>query len=567
MRSWASKCTRARLLVVALALSGAAGMALCGARAASTTRPDETHFAFRDVGDETGLLPDAGGIRGHAAAWGDVDGSGYPSLFIGTFHEAGSKSSQFFRNDRGRFHLDDQPALRLSSCASGAIFADLTNNGRLDLYVSNNAHGPDGPKAAPSALFRNDGGGKFADVSSGSGACPAGFQGRTVLAADFDGDGLVDLLACDFYYTTKASAGVALFHNKGNYRFEDVAASAGLPRGAAIAGAAAADLNGDGAPDLVLTSPDGNNRVFLNDGHGRFHEATSASRAILWQGLAASDPPTGVCIADVNRDGLPDIVIGHHFKTPWLKPAPIRLYLNRGVKADEPQFEDVTVAAGLEPLAMKAPQVEIQDFDNDGLPDISVSIVKFKDGRPYPIIFRNMGTHDGIPRFRDDAWGVNDFPTEEDRSRRGGTTPFFQKMLRERKITYAAAGPSADFDRDGRLDLFLATWWTEERPLLLRNETPGGHWLDVQVQGSDGVNRMGIGCKVSIYPAGKLGDAAARLGMREIGAGYGWCSGQEAIAHFGLGAEQKVDVEVVLPFGKGKRVRQDVAADQRLTIK
>src|SRR5262249_53427551 len=254
------------------------------------------------------------------------------------------------------------------------------------------------------------------------------------------------------------------------------------------------------------------------------------------------DAPTGVCIADLNRDGLPDIVVGHHFKAPWRSPAPIRLYLNRGIKDGNPVFEDVTEAAGLKPLAMKAPHLEIQDFDNDGLPDIYVSIVKFAGDKPCPVIFKNLGVKDGIPRFRDDAWGVNDFPTGEDRAPKGGTGAFFKKVLSEKKIIYMAAGPTADFDRDGRLDIFLANWWIQSPSPLLRNETPGGNWLQVQVEGSNGVNRMGIGSKVKIYPAGKLGDASALLGCREIAIGYGWCSGQEAVAHFGLGKEEAVDL-------------------------
>src|SRR3954467_4143395 len=144
---------------------------------------------------------------------------------------------------------------------------------------------------------------------------------------------------------------------------------------------------------------------------------------------------------------------------------------------------------------MKAPHVEIQDFDNDGWPDIYVSIVKFKDGKPCPVIYRNLGVRDGIPRFREDAWAVNDFPTAADRETRSSGV-LFGRILKEKKIMYIAAGPSADYDRDGRLDLFLANWWVESHSLLLRNETPGGHWLDVQVEGKGGVNRMGVGSRV-----------------------------------------------------------------------
>src|SRR5262249_27713815 len=160
------------------------------------------------------------------------------------------------------------------------------------------------------------------------------------------------------------------------------------------------------------------------------------------------------------------------------------------------------------------------------------------------------GVKDGIPRFREDAWAVNDFPTKADLAIKGAGA-FFDKVLKDKKIIYMAAGPSGDFDRDGRLDLFLANWWVKDRSLLLRNETPGGNWLEVRVEGSGGVNRMGIGSKVEVYPAGKLGEPSTLLGSREISAGYGYCSGQEAVAHFGLGKEQRVDARVTLPHGKG----------------
>ena len=81
------------------------------------------------------------------------------------------------------------------------------------------------------------------------------------------------------------------------------------------------------------------------------------------------------------------------------------------------------------------------------------------------------------------------------------------------------------------------------------------------MQGPDGVNRMGIGSRVRVYAGGAL------LGDREIAVGYGWCSGQEADAHFGLGAEETVDVEVTWPHNKGKTTLKGVKADQRLTVK
>jgi hypothetical protein len=545
-------------------MSNPSRLLLAAALLAAPARAADDPFVFKDVGDDAGIFPHVAGIRGHAAAWGDADGDGYPDLFVGTFHNQGSKPGVLLLNAKGKFRAADGEHLRTSGIGSGALFADLANTGRPDLYVSHCAHGKDGVAAAPSLLFRNDGGGKFTDVSKGSGACPPGYAGRGLAALDFDGDGLLDLVTCEQYYTSKVKTGAALYRNTGDYKFEDVSAAAGLPAGFGGLGVAVADVNNDGRPDLFLSGGAGDHRLLLNAGGGKFREAPGAREVFAWAGAGGEDAPAGVCVADVNRDGLADVVIGHHYSSFLAKPRSVRLYLNRGVTDGVPRFEDVTEAAGIGPLPMKAPHVEVQDFDNDGWPDIYVSVVKFRDGKPCPVIYRNLGAG-AVPKFREDAWAVNDFPTAEDKALRG-SRPLFDKILKEGKVIYAAAGPSADFDRDGRVDLFLANWWVGSRSLLLRNETPGGNWLAVRVEGGDGVNRMGVGARVSVYPAGKLGDAAARLGCREVAAGYGFCSGQEAVAHFGLGTAAAVDVEAVLPHGKGAVVRKGVAANQLLVV-
>jgi len=84
-------------------------------------------FVFRDAGDEAGLFPHVAGIRGHAAGWGDVDGDGWIDLYVGTFHTDGSKANLFFRNVEGKFRLDEQEALRLSTRARAALPSPCTD--------------------------------------------------------------------------------------------------------------------------------------------------------------------------------------------------------------------------------------------------------------------------------------------------------------------------------------------------------------------------------------------------------------------------------------------------------
>jgi hypothetical protein len=531
-------------------------------------------LVFRDVSEESGLGPLVQGIQGHGAAWGDADGDGWLDLSIGTFHTDGLPNLLLW-NRGGTFELDDQPALRVSARATGIVFADLDNDGDLDLYLGS-MPGPAGSRLAERAgrllvgctLFRNEGGGRFTNISEGNGACPEQFGGRSVCALDFDGDGLLDLLAGEDPlpgYNGSPTKSSRLFKNLGGLKFQDVSREVGLPEGIPGLGVAAGDVNNDGWPDFFLASSGGGNRLFLNTGQGAFVEAPGSREIFAWPTARGDNMVCGVAFGDVNRDGLLDVVLGQHYERPWVEPVANRLYLNRGIRDGVPTFEDVTERVGLVPLPMKAPHVELQDLDNDGWPDLVTSVVKYAEGRPHPVIFRHLGLRDGLPQFRSDALSVNEFPTPEDRAiRRPGE--LFDKLIRERTILYTAPGPVGDYDNDGRLDLVLPSWWPELPSLLLRNETPGGGWLDVRVEGAGNVNRQGIGSRVNLYPAGQLGQPTALLASREIAVGYGYASGQPAIAHLGLGTVEEVDVEVLLPHGRGRLVRPQVRANQRITF-
>src|SRR6185295_8380654 len=98
-------------------------------------------LVFKDAGDEAGLFPHVAKIAGHGVAWGDVDGDGWPDLYVGAFggKPYDSKPNQFFRNVKGKFQLDDQPQLKVLGRANGAVFADFDNDGDLDLYITNHA--------------------------------------------------------------------------------------------------------------------------------------------------------------------------------------------------------------------------------------------------------------------------------------------------------------------------------------------------------------------------------------------------------------------------------------------
>jgi hypothetical protein len=503
-------------------------------------------FKFRDVTQAVGLTKSLKGINGHGAGWGDLDGDGWPELYVGTFDKSGNFPGALFWQTNGKFKKDEQPATSTFGRANSILFVDFDNDGDLDLYQSNLGGGKLGYAATDSKLLRNDTKGVLTDISKQSGACPPGFRGRGATVLDFDGDADLDLLIGEAVHYGSGRR-CRLLRNDGNLKFTDVSDSVGIPTNMPGLGVAAGDLNNDGWPDIFFAAR-GANRLFLNDTKGKFVEHSQSPK--LFEYSDGDDTPCGVCFADVNLDGLQDIVVGQHYDRPWQKPIAIRLYLNRGIKDGSPTFENVTEAAGLAPLFLKAPHVEVQDFDNDGIPDIQTSIVKYDGNKVHPILFRGVGTRGGIPRFELDGWDVNDYPTAEDRAiRRSGE--FFKKLLDDHKIIYTAPAPTSDFNRDGRLDIFLANWFAESPSLLLQNETNDNRWLRVQLTCLSGINRMGIGCVIRVYKAGHIGDPKALIGWREIAVGYGYASGQEAIAHFGMSNHKTCDLEIQFPHGLG----------------
>lgn len=498
----------------------------------------EPGIRFVEVTDEAGLAVPLAGLMGHGGAWGDFDGDGKIDLFVGGFCDRpnaeyalakGPVPSRLFRNlGSGKFELVAQPATTFFARTSGVVFADLDNDGALDLYVANNARKQAGRKEgtqriatlAHSRLLRNISG-TFTDISADSGACPDTLlSARNVGVFDYDNDGLLDLFIVEDKFTRQPHS--VLLRNLGGLKFKDVTKEVGLPEDIFGLGLAVADLNGDGRPDFFVGH---SNRLFLSQPGNTYREATELRDVFAWKPLDGEDWPCGVAFADLNRDGQLDFVISIHGVT-----ARNRVYLNDGLKNGIPQFRDVTKEVGLgDTVPAKCPHVEVQDFDNDGWPDIYMSAAWLEDGKVTPLIYRNTGHGRFAP-----------------------PRPIKEPMV------YFPAGPSGDFDNDGRLDLFLVNWFAGNRCRLLRNDSPVRHWLNVQVTGKT-MNRMGIGAKIQISKAGAL------LGYQEISTGYGYASGQPAVCHFGLGDETAVDVRVTLPNGTIIE-RRDVKADQSLRL-
>ncbi len=537
-----------RPIVAVRRLKQACGAAALWAVAFTTTGQAQPAIQFEDVTAKAGLLKPLEGMMGHGGAWGDVDGDGLPDLFVGGFCDrpveeyAPAKAqvpSRLFHNTGAGFEEWQPEATRFHGRVSGALFADLDNNGTLELYSANNAransrHTDEVRRSAQmrmSNLFENKNG-KLIDISKSSGACPEGLRSaRNIGALDYNADGLLDLLVVEDKFIKNPRT--LLLKNLGDLKFEIANDEVGLPNDIFALGLAYSDINEDGRPDFFFPH---SNRMFLSTGDGKYREDAKLNETFAWKPVNGEEWPCGAVFADLNRDGRLDLLLSLHYQQ-----ARNKVYLNEGLKNGVPQFRDVTDAVGLgETVPQKCPHVEVQDFDNDGNPDIYMSAAWLDDaGNVTPLIYRNQGLKNGLPRF---------VPTR----------------AIEGPMVYYPAGPSADYDNDGKVDLFLINWFQGNHSRLLRNTSAAGGWLNVRVEGTK-LNRMGIGSKVSLYPAGKLGDAQALLGHQELTVGYGYASGQEPVCHFGLGDVKQVDVQVTLPDGT-QLVKKNVAADQEIKL-
>lgn len=471
--------------------------------------------------EELGLIDPLTGLHAHASAFGDTDGDNEPDMLIGTFGDrppenyqvrgatgpapdqllmstAGLSSSDLLGDELGR--------------TSGGLIADLDGDGDDDLVLIRHA-GISRQSVIPSRIYENEGGGQFL----ASEFLPVDFLGRTPAIADFDGDGLLDLYVSEDKFGDR---GGLLLRNSGGLEFEDVTAGSGL-EGVFALGATAADLNGDSRPDLVTSR-----NIFVNQGGMMFTDVTPPGFVAEPQGN--EDDPAGVAIGDLNRDGIPDLVLGQHNRltVETDATAPIRLFVGTGADSDgHPQFEEVLSAdSGLTPLPTLAPHVHIADMDNDGWPDIITS-ASASDGTE-PAIFRSLGS--GELAFEAPTGLGSD--------------------------QYWVGSPIVDFNRDGRLDVFALEWEPSIPSLMFLGAGESGHWLEVSVDGSN----RGVGALVTATDSdGSL------IGTQEIGVGGGYASGHMPVAHFGLGAETTVDVTIEMSDGELATL-EGVEADQHI---
>ncbi|HKW62920.1 MAG TPA: FG-GAP-like repeat-containing protein [Candidatus Acidoferrum sp.] len=254
-----------------------------------------------------------------------------------------------------------EPATRTQA----AVWADINNDGLLDLFVGN--------ENGPSQLFLNKGDGTFQDISAASGVGKIAFT-KGVTAADYDNDGYVD------FYVSNLYGGNFLYHNNHNNTFTEVSQQAGVhqPQSQSFA-TWFFDYDNDGWPDIFVTtyffSVDETMRSYLglptnaetlklyrNLGNGTFKDVTAET------GLNKINVPMGANFGDIDNDGYPDIYLATG-GPEYGALAPKMLLRNRVGK----DFVDITAASGTGDLH-KGHAVAFADLGNNGVEDLLVSI-------------------------------------------------------------------------------------------------------------------------------------------------------------------------------------------------
>ena len=470
------------------ALSGLSAHATAGAEEARTSA--NATARRRKAGTDESAPESVSHFLGSGACIIDYDGDGRPDIFL--VDGDGKGNAALYKNEGGgRFvNVTRDAKLEIHGEGMGCAVGDYDNDGRPDLAVSMNGG---------VLLFHNEGKGTFKDVTKEAGIEMDGLA-MGVTFIDYDHDGDLDLYVTRFndfplanpaeqfsFPMDSAPAGNVLWRNNGNGTFTNWTAEAGLAGTAPSIGGIGSDLNNDRAIDFVVTGWQKAPVAFVNPREGTFRATTP------W----ASDmpaPTAGVTALDFDKDGWMDLAFTH-----WGTPG---LSLWRNVQGKS--FERVTLP-DLE--WMRGWGVAALDYDDDGWMDL-VAVGENFSGEGRIALLRN----EGEKGFRDvtSLTGLDKIVIHNPR----GVIAF-------------------DFDGDGSTDLLITQ--NHLPPVLLKNE--GGNrynWLRMEFKGTND-NKTGIGTKVEM-------SAGALQQKWEITGASGYLGQGSTDILAGLGPERGADV-------------------------
>ena len=564
---------------------------------ANTLREDDSVYNVLDFD----YLYNGGGV-----AIADVNNDGLPDIYF-----AGNMVSSRLYLNRGHLRFEDvteAAGVGTHGWVSGVTVVDINQDGLPDLYLS--VGGPD-PTRRGNLLFVNQGPDKngtprFVEEARRFGIADSGYNTHAVFF-DYDRDGDLDLYllknALESYNRNRIRPKIGdgqapstdrLYRNNGDGTFSDVSRRSGILAEGYGLGVAVTDLNRDGWPDVYVANDFlSNDLVWINNRNGTF--TNRAAEYLKHQSFSAM----GVDVADVNNDGLVDIMVldmlppynqrrkllfagesYDQFETSrrlGYEPEYVRntLQLNNGTGPDgRPSFSEIGQLAGVDATDWSWAPL-LADYDNDGWKDLFVTNGYPRDvtNLDYLAFVRRVSPGylpepggQGLERERKQrllAWlrqrprgklanyifRNNGDLTFSDRTRAWGVEV----------PSYSTGAAYADLDNDGDLDLVVNNL---DGPAFIFENTaerlPNHNFLRFAFRGPQG-NRDGYGAQVTLY----AGPARRYL---EFNPSRGYLSTVEPFLHFGLGALRTVDSAVVhWPDGACHLLRH-VAANQVLTV-
>jgi len=499
---------------------------------------NDGHGHFTDVTESAGLAKSAeAGIAATGVAAGDVDGDGYPDLFVTDAFGPG----RLFRNRRdGTFEETTATSgIAVSKNARSAAFADVDGDGDLDLFVCVTgdyySQMPDPPYDAndgrENRLYLNDGHGRFTDATQAWGLGGVTRWSLSGLFGDYDGDGRPDLLVTNDFGLKN------LYRNEGGRRFVDVSKKTGAePRAYGMSGTWG-DFDGDGRLDMYTTGTD-TQWYFV-------HEYPAM--------------PVGL----PGRIFLP---IAIRWMETMATGNTLLLQKDGGV------FENATARSGAAHAGWNWSAIAA-DLDNDSRLDLYATNGMWGDGRDrdreLEFWWETLAFWDdyvaGKKTF--DRQGAGIAGTERDRyfHNRG---PRAETLFEERAFldgldleSNGRAAVAFDANGDGALDLYIRSVQAPEA-IFLGSRRPDEHSLRVRLRGTPGKdNRDGVGSRLTaVLPDG-------RSMIVETGNASGYLSTGSPIAHFGLGAQTRLaKLTIRWPSGRVQELPAIESVDRTITV-
>jgi hypothetical protein len=542
--------------------------------------------------------------QGGAAA----DRGGEAQIPVATFRDITAEAGITFVHTNGAYGEKLLP----ETMGGGVAFLDFDNDGAPDLLFINSGpwpwHRAPGPRPGLAALFRNDGNGRFSNVTESSGLA-GDLYAMGVAVGDYDNDGLVDVFV-------SGVGGNRLFHNRGGGRFEDVTAASGVGGDGDGWGASCAwiDYDNDGRLDLFVCNylrwtreidlganyqlpgigraygppvnfPGTHPLLFRNEGSGRFRDVSRAADVQVMN--PASGQPMakslGVAPVDLDGDGWIDLVVANdtvqnfvfmNQKNGTFREVGARTGIGydsfgqtRGAMGiDTARFRnDDTLGIAIGNFANEMNSLYVSQRDGlvfsdeavrEGVGPASQSLLKFGlfffdydlDGR-LDMMTANGHLETDISKVRPDQQYRQ--PAQLFWNRGGGGRRFVPVPAAQCgsdifKPMVGRGSAFADIDGDGDLDAVITQ--INGAPLLLRNEQElGHHWVRIRLEGVRS-NRDAIGAWVRV----RVGSQHL---SRQVMAARGYLSQSELPVTFGLGRNTRVDeVLVIWPDGSKQGV-------------